>query len=88
MIFHKRIIDLLIIKQMCSDGKVPFSSTPGSLSPWLTSAFAEINVSKVPTVSEGPQHSAFAVVKRRPPSSRPARLLSLWTDFLSHPAGT
>lgn len=52
MIFHWRILDLLIMKQMCSRGTVPSFSTPNPCHRSLLLTFAEINVSMILAVRD------------------------------------
>lgn len=52
MIFHWRILDLLIMKQMCSHGTVPSLSTPSPHHRSSLLTFAEITVSVVLTVRD------------------------------------
>lgn len=52
MIFHWRILDLLIMKQVCSRGTVPSPSTPSPCHRSLLLTFAETNVSVILTVRD------------------------------------
>lgn len=52
MLLHRRVIDLLILKQMCSRGAAPSLSTPKPCHCSLVFGPAVINVSVIPTVRE------------------------------------
>lgn len=75
MIFHWRILDLLIMKQMCFHGTVPSLSTPSPCRRSLLLTFAEISVSVILTVRDAILSTEHRDLRNRAPDPSLAGVL-------------
>lgn len=73
MIFHWRILDLLIMKQMCFHGTVPSLSAPSPCHHSLLLTFAEIRVSVILTVRDAVLSTEHRDLRSRAPDPSLAR---------------